>query len=449
MSGRTPPSMADLTPVASDPVAPASVDVVVVGGGIVGAATALALAEKGVSVALCEKGVIGGEQSGRNWGWCRKTGRDTRELALIAESLRMWERMDARLGANTGYRSCGALFVSDDPDRIARWEAWLDQARTHQFDSRIVTGAELERLLPGAARNYKAGLYTPSDGVAEPTLAAPAIAERARELGAAVLTGCAVRGIETEAGAVATVVTECGRIACRRVVLAGGAWSRLFCRHLGVRLPQLKVRATAQRTEPLDTDLDTAVWSADFAVRRRRDGGHTVATSGVNLIDLTPDSLRFFRQFLPAARMESAGLRLRLNRRFLKEWRWAGYRDVRQRSPYEEARVLDPDPSESIARRTKAALDAAFPQFAQAGSRQRWAGMIDVTPDAVPVISPADAVPGLVIATGFSGHGFGIGPAAGRLAADLATEQAPIVDPAPFRLDRFDAGAKPHLESWL
>ena len=74
---------------------------------------------------------------------------------------------------------------------------------------------------------------------------------------------------------------------------------------------------------------------------------------------------------------------------------------------------------------------------------QQWAGMIDVTPDAVPVISAVDSLPGFFIATGFSGHGFGIGPGAGRLVADLVTGSDPIVDPTPFRLTRFSDGSRP------
>ena len=91
-------------PVRSDEALPARADVVIVGGGIIGTSAALFLAEKGVSVALCEKGHIAGEQSSRNWGWCRKMGRDPRELPLIIESLRLWQGMNERVEAETGFR---------------------------------------------------------------------------------------------------------------------------------------------------------------------------------------------------------------------------------------------------------------------------------------------------------------------------------------------------------
>ena len=110
-------------------------------------------------------------------------------------------------------------------------------------------------------------------------------------------------------------------------------------------------------------------------------------------------------------------------------------------SPFEQVRTLDADPAPGINTGAVKALKAAFPDFGGMQVVQQWAGMIDVTPDAVPVISAVDDVPGLVVATGFSGHGFGIGPAAGRLAADLVTGAAPLVDPTPFRFSRFSDGS--------
>src|SRR5581483_2290577 len=100
-----------LDPVASDTTVPTRADVVVIGGGIIGTSTALELAERGVSVVLCEKGEIGGEQSSRNWGWVRKMGRDPRELPLIIESLRLWEGLNARIGGESGFRRAGILYT--------------------------------------------------------------------------------------------------------------------------------------------------------------------------------------------------------------------------------------------------------------------------------------------------------------------------------------------------
>src|SRR5215510_6202890 len=229
-------------PVVADSELPARVDVVVIGGGIIGTSTAFFLAQKGVSVALCEKGVIAGEQSSRNWGFCRQQGRDPRELPLIIESLRLWRGIDRLIEGDTGFRQAGIVYVAENETAAANHEKWLDYARLYQLDSKIVTGPDLAALLPGAARQWPSALYTASDGRAEPQKAAPAIAVAVRRLGGRVLTDCAVRGLDIAAGRIAGVVTEKGIIACGSAVLAGGAWSRLFCRNLGVTLPQLKVR---------------------------------------------------------------------------------------------------------------------------------------------------------------------------------------------------------------
>jgi len=430
-------------PVAPETGFPSKADVVVVGGGIIGTSTALALATSGHSVVLCEKGHIAGEQSSRNWGWVRKARRDPREIPLIVESLRMWERMNETVDAETGFRTTGILFAAETQADIARYETWLEHARPYQIDARLIAADEIDKLVPGAGRTYKAALYCPSDGRAEPQKAAPAIAAAARRAGAIILTDCAVRGLETTGGRVAAAVTERGRIACQSIVVAGGAWSRRFLSDLGLRLPQLKVRASVMRTAPLEGAPTTAFWSSEVGFRKCLDGGYTIADGHANIAPIVPDSFRFFGDFLPALRMEWSSLQLRLDARFLQEWREARPVPLDQVSPYEKTRVLDPPPDRPSLRRALANLSRRFPAFAGAKMVQEWAGLIDVTPDAVPVISTVESLPGLVVATGFSGHGFGIGPAAGRLAADLVTGATPIVDPAAFRFQRFADGSRP------
>jgi len=430
-------------PVASDQTLPSRADIVIIGGGIIGTSAALFLAQRGVSVALVEKGHIAGEQSSRNWGWCRKMVRDPREIPLVIESLRLWQGMNELVEAETGFRTCGIMYLADKAEDLARLEPWLDHAREYQLDTRVIGGAEVARLLPGAAKPWAGALYTASDGKAEPQMAAPAIAEAARRHGAAILTGCAARGIETAGGRVSAVVTEKGRIACGSAVLAGGAWSRLFCGNLGIDLPQLKVLGSVMRTEPLDGGPEISASGGLFGYRKRRDGGYTVATLGVRTIDLVPDSFRLLPQYLPSARLHWQKLRFRVGRRFAEEWRQPRRWALDQPSPFELVRVLDPDADPYVLERARASIAEAFPAFRGVAVAESWGGMIDVMPDAIPVISAVDSLPGFFIATGFSGHGFGIGPGAGRLVADMATGAPAIVDPAPFRLSRFSDGSNP------
>lgn len=429
-------------PVSPEKGAPARADVVIVGGGIVGTSAALYLAQKGVSVALCEKGLIAGEQSSRNWGWVRKALRDPREIPLIVESLRLWEEMNERVQGETGFRRTGIVFAAESEEDVVRYETWLGHARPYQIDARLLSGAELERVMPGSGGRWKAALYCASDGRAEPQKAAPGIAAAARRAGAAILTNCAVRGVECSGGKVSAVVTEQGRIACDTVVVAAGAWSRRFLKDLGLMLPQLKVRASVMRTAPIEGVPDSALWCRHVAFRKRLDGGYNIADGHVVMVPIVPDSFRFFTNFLPAMLMYTKSLRLRVDQRFLQEWHEAKPAPLDQVSPYEKTRVLDPAPDSKYLREALDRLKQMFPAFASAKVVQEWAGLIDVTPDAIPVISAVDSVPGLIIATGFSGHGFGIGPGAGHLVADLATGAPPIVDPKEFRFSRFSDGTR-------
>jgi glycine/D-amino acid oxidase-like deaminating enzyme len=436
-----------VVPVHGDAELPKEVDVVVIGGGIIGASTALELSEQKLRVALCEKGGIGQEQSSRNWGWVRISRRDPREVPLMAEALRIWSNLDQRTGRDTGYKRAGIIFTCSSDEEYANHERWNRNLDGYQLDSRMLSAAEFTNMFPNSNMSLKGALYTAADGRAEPQKAAPAIAEAARDKGASILTECAVRGIETSGGAVSGVITERGPIACKAVVLAGGAWSSLFSGMLGVKLPQLKVMNSVLRTKPLEDGPQQAIWSNGFAVRKRQDGGYTIASGHENVFDIVPKSFRYALDFLPALRKEWRSLNFRIGGRFIDEARIPNRWQMDEASPFEYCRVLDPKPSKKLSDIALANLKRAFPVFEKAEIAQRWAGYIDVTPDAVPVISAIDNMRGFHIATGFSGHGFGIGPAAGRLMADIVLGRTPLVDPKSFRFSRFSDGSKIELIS--
>ncbi|MGE0241423.1 MAG: NAD(P)/FAD-dependent oxidoreductase [Parvibaculaceae bacterium] len=437
-------------PVYSDTELPQRTAVAVIGGGIIGAATALELAERGVDVTLIEKGVIAGEQSSRNWGWCRQMGRDIREIPLILVALEGWRGMNERIGAETGFRQCGIIYLCETDAELAAREKWYEHnARPFNLATRIVSGAEAAELQPGASRQWKGALFTSADGRAEPFIAAPAIAQGARRKGAKILTHCAVRGLETSGGRISAVVTEKGRIACDTVVLAGGAWSRRFLGNLGIPFPQLSVVNSVMRTRPIDTPLERSCSAGKFSLRKRRDGGYTVAHRHLSVADVVPDSFRLFREFLPALKVDWNGLRLRLGRRFLDEARLKRHWALDETSPFEEVRILDPEPVTAILDEAAASLKDYYPVFRGMEIAQKWAGVIDATPDAVPVMSPIARLPGLFLASGFSGHGFGLGPGAGKLMADLVTGATPCVDPEPFRYSRYFDGTNPQPTTGL
>jgi glycine/D-amino acid oxidase-like deaminating enzyme len=167
-----------------------------------------------------------------------------------------------------------------------------------------------------------------------------------------------------------------------------------------------------------------------------------VARRNASIAHITPDSFRLFFDFLPSLIKGWDELRLRPFGRFLEEWRMPRRWQLDAASPFEAVRVLDPAPDQPQLDEARNKIATTFPFFRDMAIKEAWGGLIDVTPDAVPVISKVAQLPGLVIATGFSGHGFGIGPGSGKLAAELATEATPTVDPNPFRLGRFKRGER-------
>jgi glycine/D-amino acid oxidase-like deaminating enzyme len=344
--------------------------------------------------------------------------------------------MQQRTGVDVGFRKNGILYLCDSESEAAKQAGWLEQARPFQIDCRLIGSDEIARLLPGAARRWPAALYTPGDGCAEPQKATPAVANAAQRQGAHVLEHCAVRGIETAAGRVSGVITERGTIRCSQVVLAGGAWSGLFCSNLGIRLPLLFILNSVLRTAPLEGAPLPAAGGPDYAFRRCADGGYSIARRNANVADIIPDNFRYFFEFLPNLIKDWHALRLRFGRRFFEQLKVPRRWTPGSETPFERTRTLDPAPSESILDEGMRNLINVFPVFRQAKVVQRWAGLIDVTPDAVPVISAVPTLPGFFLSVGYSAHGFGIGPGAGQLTADLVMGRTPIVDPKPYRFER-------------
>ena len=422
---------------------PGSCDVVVIGGGILGVMSAWFLARAGFRTVLCEKGRIAGEQSSRNWGWIRQQGRDPHELPIMAEAAKIWAGLEAECGEDIGYRRSGVLYLAGSGAEMSRFEEWLPHAEAHGLDTRIVGRNEIAAMMPEAAALWRGGLLTPSDALAEPFLAVPALARALQRSGVSIAENCAVRALDMQAGRISGVITEQGRIACKQVVLAGGAWSALFLRRHGVSLPQLSVVATAAATAALPPVFDGAAAESRFAFRRRQDGGYTLAPGSFHEFFLGPDALRHAHRFLPQIRSDPLGVRLRPTapRGYPDGWRTPRHWDEDALSPFEEQRVLNPEPNRGVLGRMVERFAEVFPTLGRPGLRMAWAGMIDTLPDAVPVIDRVPQLPGLIVATGMSGHGFGIGPGIGRVVADMAAERPVGHDLHRFRLSRFTDGS--------
>ncbi len=416
------------------PLAPT--EVAIIGAGIVGAASAYYLAKQGVPVTLLEKGSIAGEQSSRNWGFVRQQGRHSAELPLMIACNGIWQNLHKELAADLGWRQGGNLRIAVDDERIAVFESWQRLAAEYGLDTRILSTTELRDVVPSLTLAARGGMYTPSDGQADPTRVTTAFCMAARRLGARIYEHCAVTGVDVGGGAVRGVNTERGMIVAGTVVCAAGVWSSRLLRRLGLSLPTVWVRNSVARTEPLAALTASAVWMPEVAFRQAADGRVTIAPGAIAHHDIMLDSVRYATKFWQALQQDKDSLRLRLGRPLLDDI-CGRYRR------FTTHRTLDPAP-DSIALR--AAVDC-FTQRVAADQAVRvarsWAGYIDMTPDLLPVLDAQAAPSGLVVATGFSGHGFGLGPIAGRVVAEMATGRDVDADLKPFQLQRFSERATP------
>jgi len=417
-------------------------DVAVIGGGIAGCASAYYLARRGLRVILLEKGEIAGEQSGRNWGFVRQQGRDPREIPLMIECGRIWRGLSNELEADIEWRQGGLIYLAENDKRLAEYEAWMAHARDYQLDTRMLSAAQAADMIPGIAGSWVGALHTPSDGQADPVKTTRALAAAAQRLGAEVVTGATVEEILTGGGAVMGVLTEHGEIRARKVLVAAGAWTSRFLRGLRIELPQLYVKGTVLRTNRAPEHSQLGIWCNRIGFRQRRDGSFNIAPGRSADLYLTPDSLRYLRAFWPNFKAQRANIKILVGR---ESWDSLG---VMLGGPealtrhMKRHRALDPSPNAKAAGRVLAEFKKLLPAMKNLSVEKSWAGMIEATPDEIPVLDAVPGYRGLYVATGFSGHGFGLGPIAGRLMAEKIADTHVSLDLSAFRFTRF-AEAKP------
>ncbi|WP_237214118.1 NAD(P)/FAD-dependent oxidoreductase [Falsiroseomonas oryziterrae] len=372
-------------------------DVVVIGGGITGVAAAYELARAGASVILLEKDRLAAMASGWTLGGVRQSGRDAAELPLALAAVRRWADLAEELGADTGYRRRGNLRLARDAAEVERIRRLVAEQRALGLELEFLPDlASVRAVAPAIGPAVLAASFCPTDGHADPLRAVRAYAGAARRLGADIREGVAVHAIELASGRVRGVATKAGPIAASRVVVAAGMHAPELLAPLGLGLPLVPKVVTVLQTVPLAPCFDPVfgVANADCAGRQELDGRLRV-TTGIG--DWPHDVGSWSEEML----MPPAGELMRLI-----------------------ARVSD-----------------ILPVVGQARVARVWGGLIDLTPDGLPVLDAPPHVAGLVVAAGFSGHGFGIAPVSGELAADLALGRRPAHELAPFRLDRFAAGA--------
>ncbi len=422
---------------------PEHADVLIVGGGIIGVSAAFCLAEQGQKVVLLEKGRIAGEQSSRNWGWIRKLGRDAAELPIMVEAARLWDGMAARIGADAGYRKEGIIYLARSEKEQAARDVHYDTAKQNGVAVDRLSRSEIDQIVQGRPGYWLSGIRCPSDGRAEPFIAVPAMARAAQKAGVVIRENCAVRGLQKSGGRVSGVVCEDGEVKADKVLLAGGSWTALFLNRHGIFFPQLSVRASAARLGPAPDVFAGCASDPEFAFRRSEDGGYFVALTDHSDYFLGPSGLRHTLLYAKSVWGSAGSLYYKLAAPKGYPDAWGTKRKWRddETTPFEQTRVLDPAPWKGFEDKLKQRIAERFPALADVPITKSWAGMIDTMPDTVPTM---DAIPGLEgawVASGFSGHGFGIGPAVGQVMTDLMLGQPTGFDLSRFRFDRFSDGS--------
>lgn len=409
---------------------PEAVDVVVIGAGIVGAAAAYQLAKRGLSVAIIDKGGVGGEQSSRNWGFVRQQGRDPLELPLASAASVMWGGLEAELDADIEWRRGGNLALAPDEATAGEYEDWLGVSKEAGIETELVSRSRVQSLVPGMQGDWKAAMYTASDGQADPMKATVAFVNAAKRYDARVLTHCTVESVEVDGDRVTGVRTSAGHIRTSRVVVAAGIWSHRLLKDIGLRLPQRVVRQTVVRTAPVPQFSSVGVWAADvLSFRQATNGSLILSLGGVSDVCVGLGSLHHALKFTPVYLRNRSKFRITV-----------GGLTTGAAKDFRASRSFQLASTEPIDRDVAMCLDRLqmwFPALARPDVEDAWSGYIDGTPDTLPVIESSTEFEGLVIATGFSGHGFALGPIVGQIVGELLGDGHTQFDIDHMRLARF------------
>ncbi len=373
-------------------VAPPTANVVIVGGGIMGAATAYELSEAGVDdIVVVEMNDLGSGSTCKAAGGLRCQFSDAANIMLGARSLETFRRFAADFHQDIDLVGSGYLFLLDDEADVAAFEANVELQRSLGQDSRMLTVAEAEKLCPViSTEGLIAAAFNPDDAHCTPEGAVSGFARAARRRGVEFLSHTTVTGIDVANGAISGVDTTAGPIATPTVICTAGAWSQAIGQLAGVDLPIRPLRRQIIVTEPVDFDARRLPFTIDFST------SFYFHSEGDGLLLGAPESEDLYEFDLHA------------------DQRWLDH--------------------------LSGFISNRAPTLEDVSVGRGWAGLYELTPDHNALIGRADNVSGFLYACGFSGHGFLQGPAVGEVMRDLYLQREPFVDVSGLSADRFAAG---------
>ena len=412
-------------------------DVLIIGSGIVGCATAYYLARSGRSVRVLERGKIAGEQSSRAWGFVRQQGRHPAEVPLAAEASRIWERLAGELQADLEFVRRGIVVPAETIDDEQRFAEAAGVARKHGLGTRMISSSELKQLMPELAGNWRSALYTAEDGHAEPRKATEAFATAGERLGVTFHSNTPAISIDVRNRAAVGAVTAWGRYEADAIFCAGGTGSAPLLRTVGTSLPIQMVRSSVAQTKQARHFTSVAMWGPYVSFRPKEDGSFYIGNGyrGVGAdYEITIESVRHLRLFLPAYRRNWRLLKLAMGQHFFFDL----HRQISRRARFDAP--MEPKPNLDKIHHNERRFYELFPAIAGLGLARTWAGWIDLTPDLIPIVGRVNEVEGLYVAAGFSGHGFALGPAIGKLIAQVIVDGRSSIDLSDFRVSRFVEG---------
>jgi len=417
-------------------------DVVIIGGGISGCATAYYLAKRGVKVALLEKGEIASEGSGTNVGLIRGIGRATCETPLAKSSLEIWGNLSAELNCDAGFIQGGGIYLAETKEELEEFEIYAKMAHESGIDCRLIDADEVRKLIPPLEVPLAGGLYSKMAGHVEPATAVNCFANAARRLGAQIYTKTPCWGIQVSRGRVSGVVSNQGEIKTETVVNAAGVYANRVAKLVGFHIPLKVVVFTVAETEPLPLQFTTWFRGSHCGVTPSI-RGTLYFTRGLGVpieYYIGLDAFQDLRIWLSRFRAFRECTKLRFDLSYLgREFRRVfGISQEAKRAA--EFPLFDPKPNAKFVELYTQGLYETMPSLRGTRVARTWAGLIDLTPDMLPLLGKVENPKGFIIATGFSGHGFGLGPVIGRIISELVLDGKTSLPIEAFRPSRFAEG---------